>query len=553
MTNESRPHLKIPEVREPEDRTFYGGGGGTYNRESYRRHGEQIFSEAQSLIQRFESNLDKTVTNKRYFRVELPDDKNVWQSDGKKIAENLHGTLIGSPKKNVGHFSTLAQSFTSLTSEIEQYKNSERGKTKFSEIESINSIPLEEKITESLKYIFESNQYKGEAILSMFPDLNRPEILALKQAISDYLDDNDGAIIAEERMGDSSTFRVKAEKETLENLANYFLAIQTVDPVEEVVVESAIAGPRIEEDVLVEPNRSNAKACIFDSGVVENSRFLDSSIISREEPIGPAYNTAHGTFVASRIIYGNDLRGGISTRQLRPDVKVLSVCMISHDEIGNPLPANGDNFIRIIRDTVERWHDQIRVYNLSMNMVFQGTESASIVTDDHVSPVAAEIDKLSKEYGVLFVLSSGNIPITSLSPTPSEPYPEYFLNETSRICRPSESMLALTCGSFSDRANAGSLAQQSHPSPFTRRGPGFNGYRKPDLVCPGGNYASGWSHFDDIAVAGIGADGNRLDYGNGTSFSAPLITRLAAQLFEMMPNSGPELVRALLVHFSELP
>lgn len=109
-------------------------------------------------------------------------------------------------------------------------------------------------------------------------------------------------------------------------------------------------------------------------------------------------------------------------------------------------------------------------------------------------------------------------------------------------------MLAVTVGSVADREDGGSMAKINTPSPFTRRGPGFNGYRKPDLVAQGGNYAANWRQYNDLSVVAIGRDGDRLAYGNGTSYAAPLISRLAAQIFEHVPTATPDLVRALLIH-----
>lgn len=551
----ARPHLKITEPRPLEDRTYQGGGGGTFHRDNYRQHANAVFEEAQSLLQSFQNEVKDSSISKRYVRVEVPEDKNLWQSDGKKISENIFGTLVGTPKKNVGHFSIPADSFNGLLEQLRGYSDSLRGKSKFAEIESIKKIPAAEKISTALGNLITEETYAGEALFSLFPDLTREEKDSVVQAVTEYLVENGGELLKRTDSEIGTVLRIRSEAALLENVAEYFLSIQTVDPIEEVITESAVSGDRIEDQVIVHPNTSSAKVCIFDTGVISDSRFIDSSIIARETPLGTSYlqDQDHGTFVASRIIYGNTLRDAISMGHLRPDVKVLSVSMMTRDSIGNSKKANSEEFLKIIRETVQRWHQQIRVYNISLNLVLSDSAKASIVTDDHVGPVAAEIDKLSKEFKVLFVLTTGNIPIAPNVPPPNAPYPEYFSSENSRICRPGEAMLALTVGSFSDRANLGSMARISYPAPFTRRGPGFNNYRKPDLVAAGGNFASNWQTFNDLSVAGIGKDGDRIAYGNGTSYSAPLISRLAAHLFDKIPGATPDLVRALLIHSAVWP
>jgi hypothetical protein len=250
------------------------------------------------------------------------------------------------------------------------------------------------------------------------------------------------------------------------------------------------------------------------------------------------------------VAYGDSLRDQIAAGRLLPNVKVLSVCHTSHDGIGNKRKATTEQLMRIVRDTVERWRAQIRVYNLSLNLVppVRYTFNAT-VTDDVVGPLAAELDQLARKHDVLFVLTAGNYPLPH-QPNPTAPYPDYFSDDGCRLLPPAEAMLALTVGSIAERENRGSIARAGDPSPFTRRGPGFAGYRKPDLAVHGGNYGQRWQSFDDLSTAGISQSGDALAFGDGTSFAAPLITRLAAQVFAAIPDASASLVRALLVHFA---
>lgn len=542
--NDQRPLLLISESRPIQDRTYKGRGGDIYLRESYSDHGKKLFTQAAQLKREFQSSIDFEKINRRYLRVEIPEDKNLWKSDGEKLNTSILSSLVGTPEKNVGHFSTLEKSFNSFLEQLETYSHSNSGKYKFAIIETISKIPAAEKINRSLYMLIKQHKFNGEILLTLFPDLSRNEQENLKQAINSYLKTSDGKILSEIDTNSGKMFRIQIRADEIENLANCFMAVQSIDPVDEFLVESATFGQRIEDDIQVLPNTSNAKVCIFDSGVIQGSRFLDNSLLGHEEPLGPPYNYEHGTLVASRIIYGNSLRDNISMGILKPDVKVLSVCMNSFDDLGNPKPARGDDFLRIIRDTVKRWHRQIKVYNLSMNLYYGNTTIPSIIIDEKVHPVAAQIDKLSKEHGVLFILTTGN----RNKPSSIKEYPHYFEEEDSRLVSPGEAMLALTVGSITDRENEGSLAKSNHPSPFTRRGPGFNQYRKPDLVAQGGNYTYDWKSFDDLSVAGLAKDGKSLAYGTGTSYAAPLISRLAAHLFDRIPNVTSELVRALLIH-----
>jgi serine protease AprX len=114
------------------------------------------------------------------------------------------------------------------------------------------------------------------------------------------------------------------------------------------------------------------------------------------------------------------------------------------------------------------------------------TTDATILSDVQVTRIAAELDAISKEKDVLFVISAGNI--NSLyQKMQTTPYPDYYSDDTTRILPPGEAFLGLTVGSVATKSENGALASINHPSPFSRRGPGSFGTLKPEIVADGGN------------------------------------------------------------------
>jgi hypothetical protein len=332
-----------------------------------------------------------------------------------------------------------------------------------------------------------------------------------------------------------------------------FVSIQSLDSADEVITEMASVGEPISNTITVNPNDSKAYACMFDTGINTASRFLQDSIIEDDCPFGSnrGKGTTHGTFVGSRIVYGDSLKDQITTGVLTPDVKLLSVCINRFDDLGNKVKVTVDELIAIIRATVEKWHKEIRVYNLSLSCTPQNANAPASIKDDIVHQLASEVDSLSRKYDVLFVICTGNIPWGPQDSFPSTPYPSYFDDDASRIMSPAESMLGLTVGSIALEHATGSMAQYAEPSPFTRRGPGFAGYHKPDLVAHGGNCGNNWSQHDFLNVVGLSDIGDFLSYARGTSYSAPLISRLAAKLFENIQGASACLIKAMLVHFTQ--
>ena len=549
-----RPHLLIETPIATEERTYPGGGGGgTYPRTSYEQHAQQVYAEAQAFTAALASQNDSVSTQRRYYRVQLPDQESVWASPGVKVAEALHSTLVGAHNRNVGHLSTTSASVQLILDELRRYADPGNiGKSKFSVIEELGRIPASEKLAVRVTHLLHEPQREATVLLSLFPDLSHIERQAVIQTLGAWLAARGGVVTSTTEVESGVYIRVTAKSQHIREIADTFLTVQSVDPVDYALDFSSTSGPSVANSVLVLPNNSSAIAAIFDGGIVSGSRFLDGSIVAREEPLGPPFNPDHGTVVASRIIYGDTLHDQVAQGRLTPDVKVLSICTSTADHLGNIRRISTDELMRIVRDTVARWHTQIRVYNISQNLFPQNVTADPSVADDVVSPLAAELDQLARRYHVLFVLTTGNYPRPS-APPPTTPYPDHFVADDTRIVPPAEAMLALTVGSIAERANSGSLAPLGLPSPFTRRGPGFASFRKPDVVAHGGNYGANWQQTDDLAIVGIGSYGDRLSYGCGTSYAAPLITRLAAQLFAEIPDAAPELVRALLIHFATRP
>ena len=434
---------------------------------------------------------------------------------------------------------------------MERYSRTESsvGKSKFAPIESLGTIPLAEKLGPGVAEKLGGGDATVDVLLGLFPDLLSRERQAVRQALEAVLTASGGRIAGDADGESGSYLRVQASPSTIRKIAETIIAVQSVDQTEQVVELSSRPGPGIAPSAIIRPSDRAPIVCVIDSGVGTGSRFIDPFVIARENPLGPPHDQDHGTFVASRALFGDSIRDQLSAGVFDNRVRIVSVAAFTRDGVGNKIRPTADQLIRIVRDTVTRWHGRCKVYNLSMNLTpVGGTLDPNATTT--ISPLAAEIDALSRRYGVLFVISAGNFPAPGM-PTPIEAYPDYFKHEGARVLGPGEAMLALTIGSCAERSNSGSMVAPGNPSPFTRRGPGFNNYRKPDLIAHGGNYGIGWSQQDDLCVAGLGSHGDSLSYGCGTSYSAPIVASLAAQILDAVPNATVELVRALLVHFAE--
>lgn len=103
------------------------------------------------------------------------------------------------------------------------------------------------------------------------------------------------------------------------------------------------------------------------------------------------------------------------------------------------------------------------------------------------------------------------------------------------------------------------IARGGEPSPFTRSGPGGRGSIKPDVVHYGGNWAldtRGGTHPSPLGEISTGhnfATGRLFEAEAGTSFSAPRVAHIAAEIAARYPHATASLIRALIVANAQIP
>lgn len=217
------------------------------------------------------------------------------------------------------------------------------------------------------------------------------------------------------------------------------------------------------------------------------------------------------------------------TRDIRSDYLISM-----HEVLPRP-----DELATIIQEVVPTLVADARVFNISLG---QGP----IVTRQF-SRIAALLDHLARNFGVLFIVSAGNI-------TPEAVPPAHFLPESARTKSPGEALLALTVGSIAKTTDAKCVACVQGVSPFSCRGPGADDGYKPEIVAHGGNASfdgANWKTSFQVGVLGISQDGQSLAFSCGTSYSAPLVAQYAARLFDAYSDISANMVRGLLCHFTE--
>jgi subtilisin family serine protease len=332
----------------------------------------------------------------------------------------------------------------------------------------------------------------------------------------------------------------------------------------------------IERSFSLEPPDPNApKVCVIDSGIQEKHPLLASAIIENDSrswvpnetdlKADLVKNGGHGTRVAGAVLYPNLIPTSGQQQAVcwLQNARVLDRdCRLSKSLFPPALISNIVKFYQGERGT--------RIFNHSI-------AGSTPCRTQYMSAWAAEIDNLSWQHDILFIVAAGNLPIdSSLSNTrlsirdrlqQGKTYPDYLLSDSCRVPNPAQSFQALTVGSVSLQTfrdlSRQSIAQQNYPSSFSCTGLGMWDSIKPEVVEYGGDLVSdGGTQPNLTSPSEVCPDLVRSTLNGGpmsardcigTSYAAPKVAHIAACLAAELPNESCLLYRALIVQSARFP
>lgn len=307
----------------------------------------------------------------------------------------------------------------------------------------------------------------------------------------------------------------------------------------------------------------------------ESSHPLLQGLVLSDESLAPAgyqwqQRGTHGTEVVGRVLFP------ALHEELRDALALTAVGAVRVVRILEPDPARHDNPPRfatyaaphdMVAEAIRHLHGTyaVRVFNLSVGY-------SEPFNDVHLGPLTEAIDDLVRELGIVVVVPTGNAPVTLSAHTPSghhvlDDKPEYFFTPEHRLSEPGPAALAITVGALAlsgapaempGRVGWRAAADANEAAPFSRSGPGLgtNARRanKPDVVHYGGNTVvndSGNAVTNDLGASLVSAStrssgGQIFAAVNGTSFAAPAVARVAADIAYAYPDASANLIRALL-------
>ena len=530
MKGECRPHLWIPEEEVTFVRKKITGRGHDYGLDC-ALHGERLTEGLRSVREycRTLSDDDSLAgENLITFRIVLQEKEDV--SNTRRLIEGEGLTINAVTDRTHAVVSGTFEAFDSLQRKVERYR--EKGRRKdFQLISSFLPFGIEDKKSSSLSKNQSFDSEKPVAVqIKIMPGLEKELYERVLNRVMEKIEKqlsympsclrltNGRAIISaemrsselDEIASDSGVYRIQPTTLYGNVLPSFIIPLAEELRLDPEVDISSLPAVVVLDDGVDLPDPLNAAVPVH--WVAGEVRRND-------------YSGYHGTAVASRVLFEN-LGMHIGDTVLSPRVRVIDA-MIYDGEITE------EDLIRRVTEAVRAFSSVSSVFNLSYN-------SSGPVSGVEMSALGAELDALSLEYGVKFVVSAGNHNLVMCKNS----LREIVEDDESRIAAPADALFAVTVGAVAGCSYHECISRENEIAPYSRRGPGFNGFCKPDIVAYGANVLkNGKIPLDPFAVS--------LCHGGaisqpGTSFTSPVVAGDLAQVMRALPEDDVFMAEALL-------
>lgn len=504
----------------------------------FAEHGQKLSNSLQAIKQAIEEvSKDNSIgdADLMIFKIELPEGEKVKDKKDLFISTGMHVKAVKSENKAI--VSTTRSQFQSLRNRIDSYTNSGSGKTYFDYIEDFKPYIGSEKNSSSLQRTTCSEQvpYHIDVQLMLVPNLGSDIYKAAIKKIIEKISVYKGEMKEDPYLLSDNTPVIRAviPSSTLFHYEND----SAIYRIEETDFFSADAAPsdsidlndlELDESVSIE---DLPIVTVLDSGVNFPPNLEVIILQHWTDGTSVGGDTEHGTKVASRVAL-KYICEQLPGQKVIPRTRIIDCNILD----GN-VPVNV--FIKRIQNAVSVFADVSKIYNLSAN-------ASSPIEGDEMSILGYEIDVLQLKKNVQFIVSAGNHQLWK-----TESCLEDILDDDdSRISAPADSMLSIVVGATSGESHPNSLSSVNEITSYSRRGPGFNGFSKPDLTAYGGTIAliAGSISVPEDKFSLLLDKNGKLTSDAGTSFTAPVVAGDFAEILGIVPNKDILLTKALLYH-----
>ncbi|WP_293124771.1 S8 family peptidase [Microcoleus sp. bin38.metabat.b11b12b14.051] len=587
-------HLKLPRINIESPRRSPGGFSGK-KRTDVSSHGKQLLGQLSTLTEAVkQKNTPFRLDPKLIFKIKVAE-KGYFSED--MVTQAGLNLLAREPNKAIVVFSSDNQ-LTEFKRRLENYSQIQDG-PKYEYLGAIDElVPLERE--DRIGRLLELKPVQlGELAaldLELWHTGDRTEMRKYLDDIAEVLESL-ASDTAPMRMSDRyigeylCIARIKVTHEVLELLLEEKIVKEIDRPPQPAFETNADYNLPISDfPEVVAPPEDNCGILVIDSGV-QRGHPLIAPVLGDTEVFPDAKRefirggsddvNGHGTNVAGIAIYGN-VENCIKQRSFDPTAWLFSARVTNEKNEYDADLLVETQLDQALRAFVENYPN-CKVINISLG-------NADQIYRDGLKQfrLAAKIDEIAYYYqnknkNIIFVVSAGNAFYEEAKSDEQlrTDYPNYLLKKSARIIDPATSAIAITVGSLS--LGRGSITEPSdvrrqaiaklsgYPSPFTRTGFGVDGMIKPDVVDFGGDVVIDLKYKEGLDlpksklrlpdnVAGVSVvtlskdlKSSLFQICSGTSFAAPRVANIAAQLFTKYPDASSNLIRALIVNSAVLP
>jgi len=541
MPDNRPPHLWIPPDRIRVTPARTGRGGESFVRENPGEHSARLLSTFRASLQQFADKEDLDLATDLIVEITTASGRGVSAERGH--LRNLGFQIIAySAEDSSRAIARIPRDLVpNLTRKLETYAGTpkHRGKGNFGAIEALAPVGAERKIAIAMPALTDPPK---PALISLYTSLpSRIKEQAAERLRARLTEDGKPHVAVHHFANGGVAVAASLTATDIAAVSEQYMFVRSIESNATIMIEGGIRADPIPQIIHVDRVRCETPVVVVDSGINAQASLL-AGLVRRtfvELPPGTTGpHLSHGTFVASRAIYGDAITEVLARRAV-PWCPVVDLQVTGVDPVGNRVTPSPAALAEILERLVPQLAREARVFNISLGVEPARTGFYSIL--------ARQLDFLSREHKVLFVVAAGNI----LQPVATPPM--HFIPDNTRLLSPAEGLLVLSVGAIAKYHETGCVAEQQEVAPYSRRGPGADEGLKPELVAHGGNAmfdGAGWVLSPRTSAYGLGREGTHLEYAIGTSYSAPLVAQYAARLFDAYPAATPNLVKSLLCHFA---
>lgn len=535
MNENQRPHFWIPD-EEVEQLSKELTARPKVRNVIFSEHGAKLSQGLQMVKETIDASQDDDSlcdVGLYVFKVEFPQGEKVEHKSELFSKNGMHLNAVKDERHAI--VSTTRQQFQMLKNRVRAYTANGANRTQFDYIESISPyIGTEKNSSELRKKIYINQPPETVDIqLMLIPNLQPQEYTKAISKIKEkiivtqgiiqqepyYLSDNTPVIrviIPSSSLSryenDSAIYRIEETRFFSTGVDNYLGVIPASAQLDTTI--------NIDELPIV---------AILDAGVSFAEPFDQLVVDHWKAPNSIGGNCNHGTRVASKAVF-SDLGGQLAVSP----VVIPRARIIDCNILDGAVPENV--MIQRIQAAVSAYSELAKIYNLSAN-------ASCPIEGDEMSIIGFELDALQLKYDIQFVVSAGNHELWKTENS----IDDILDDDDSKIAPPADSMLSVAVGAVVCEDHVGSLAGKNIIAPYSRCGPGFAGFSKPDMCAYGGTIVleDDGTHVPCDSGSLVMTKTGTIESDAGTSFTAPTVAGDLAEISAVTPGFDVLLAKAL--------